>query len=316
MVDGAGASLGASLIYGLIGAVGGVGAALGASLIIGPAAVEGLGLASGPNNIVYSVPVAEGVGTMETPFSADVVEESYNPDAVTTQTFETIRATNPASLGDGQAHTYVNRTAIPALPNATGRVEVKATAMADVPAEQQFPSISHVVFRCMAWIFDVGPSHNSSGHTSWPGWPTHPGTRMAWSVSALEAESPLINDDPTIGVGQADGVEAAGFCIVKDADGFDPEDGTAPFHFLHTANILTQPNGNPWTWAAINALADVCVRWSWAGASPAIQFADLSVAEIWVEVYGPQGSQVTPLKLRLKAGNLRLQLNVAEDLTL
>lgn len=307
VVSGVGSVLAVTVLVGLA-TISGAGSVLPTSTIIGLAdSVSGVGGVSAVNTTVFVPDTVSGVGSVVEPESAAIVPDSYDPELVTSQSFSAIRPTTPAALGDQDASTEVSYRQ--ATPEATGVAEVKATVMSDVPPEQQFPAIAHVVFHALAYIVDIGPYARAfvGNPITWPGYPAHPNTRMAWKVGVDEAQSPLINDDPAIGTGLvSDGIggfmPGTGFVLTHDADGFDPGDGVSTEATLHTADIATQPNGSPWTWAALNSLTDVCVRWSWAGASPAFDFADLDVSEMWVEVFGPQGSVPEVITLRQAIG--------------
>lgn len=271
--------------------VAGVGAAVLASVIVGVSTVAGIGGVPPINTTIFAASTVSGAGKANAPASAGVVDASYGPTVPTTQNFLSVRATAPANLGDANAATetlYRNST-----PPTSGTAEVKATAMADVPPEQQFSAISHVVFRAIAHINDIGPYARMTGPASnWPG--GAPNTRIAWKVGAAEAEAALVNDDPAIGTGIVGDplggppIPAVGFVLRRFPDAMESGDALALDFNCRTAPILVQPNGSPWTWAAINALVDVAIRYSWSGASPAA--ADLDGQEVLLDIYGPQGS--------------------------
>jgi hypothetical protein len=67
-----------------------------------------------------------------------------------------------------------------------------------------------------------------------------------------------------------------------------------------TGFITKQPNGNPWTWAAVNALTNVRVNVEYNIPGPAIELLHLNVSEVWVEVYGVGGATSNRRKVRFK----------------
>lgn len=201
-----------------------------------------------------------------------------------------VRPTTPSPLGDQSPQTTTSYRQ--ASPQASGTAEVKATVIADVPTHFQTFAIRYLKFRAQAFIADVGPyvrvAWNGGASSTWPGFPTHPGTRFGWTVGPDSAESPAINDDPTIGTGLGTNgvggdVAAVGFVLERDQSWVGD---SRPQFFVGTGQITLQPNGQPWSWASVNALTDVALRYSWSGASPAIDTADLDVAELWIEVHG------------------------------
>lgn len=239
--------------------------------------------------VAASISVAVTVSGGPTSTELAEVADSFSPTAATTQNFVSMRATTPANLGDADASTETARTTTTALgpASAPGSAVTEATVMAD-PSIPFAGSISHVVFRCLAYVVDVGPRWGGS-------WGIAPNSRMRWTVGTDSAESALINDDPAVG----GGTPSAGLVFHLEADGFDPGDFVPLDAFLHTANIATQPNGQPWTLAALQQLSNVKVMYDYPANT---EFADLNVCEIWADIYGPQGTKDTPIRLRLGIG--------------
>lgn len=217
-----------------------------------------------------------------------------DPAAVLVVNPTLIRATAPANLGDADSSTIV-RTATgggdpPANP-AGGTIEVKATTMANVDLSG-LGAIDHVVFRAIAWRAD------NAGTA-----PFHTNFRMGWKVAADTAEAAITND-------AAAGIPS-GTPFYEDADGIDPGDQVDARYFVSTGAIATQPNGQPWDQAALDALVDVAVRYDYAAG---VDFSELEVAEIWCEVYSALGSPGVIISPRLKLGSdVRRPLKLTND---
>lgn len=243
---------------------------------------------------IYSTPpaaIASAIARVpESPFMAP--SGARDPSTVLVINPQVIRATAPANLGDADSSTYVQDQVTSGTANpAGGTIEVKATAMADVDLSS-IGAIDHVVFRGIGWRFD------NAGTA-----PFHINFRMGWKVGATSASAGITND---AGAGSP-----AGTPFRLDADGVDPGDDVGPSYFFSTAPVTTQPNGQPWDQAALNALVDVAVRYDYAAG---VEWAELEVAEIWVEVFGAIGSPGVIISPRLKIGSdVRRPLKLTQD---
>lgn len=61
--------------------------------------------------------------------------------------------------------------------------------------------------------------------------------------------------------------------------------------------IPLQPNGQPWTWAAINALEDLKLEMEWDASTPADGRVRFNANRCIVEVFGPIGAVGPPVEI-------------------
>jgi len=178
-----------------------------------------------------------------------------NPTAVTTQSFVPVRATTPATLGDGDLATWEDFIDN-ALGLTSGTAVVTATVMEDPTPGG---AITGVVFRATGkWLYP-GPAILTTGTHRFK-------VTVGGNVGTITCPVKF----------NTAGFDASGFNWYLWADTID------------SAMSTTQPDGSPWTWAAINAMVDVKVEGDYTKGAGGI--ADMRVAEIWAEVYMTIGS--------------------------
>lgn len=250
-----------------------------------PASVEMLLSSSGGKTNVLSRPEAvELVVTSSEPGDETGLDaDTYDPDAATSQNFVVMRPTTPSELGDADLSTFIQDETF--TPAAGGTIAVTATVMAD-PVIPLATTISYVIFRACCWQFDRDVAH-ASNH------------RMEWTVGANTGSSALTNDG---GLSEI---------FTQAADGIDSDETDVALRFfIRTGQIATQPNGSAWDVASLNAMQDVSVKFDYPIDTIT---AELEVSEIFVEVYGPQGSQVPPISVRALGGPFIIKTLKAPD---
>jgi hypothetical protein len=285
-VSSVGAVLAGGLLAGVI-ANASIGVALAGSLAIGPLAVDCVVLASGPNSVAYSVLAVDSAGEAVMPESAAVVPDSYDPSANTPLPVDglldidmTLRPTTPGSLGDQNRGTGEDSGYI--YGTLTDDLYLYGTVVSNTAGD---PGVIGFV-RLFAYVSatDAVPE----GKTFVP------------------CVSPLF----ILKVG------AGARTTYSLASGTTPQ---TPGIFDHpqwvSVDIATRPTGGAWTLADLDALSEMGIKATYS-LSDADHYTQLTLDEVWAEIHGPQGSDVSPFALRLKAGNLRLRLDVAGDLAL
>lgn len=208
----------------------------------------------------------------------------FAPETITAIVSATLRPTLPADLGDQNDQTGAG--ALTTTSPSTGTQVITATNIADAPAGS-VGAIEYVVFYVRG-SHDEG-NWTSTGADGRPIMDDVTAERLKWSVGASTASAPIT---------------PLGFA-----------DDAADFRNRSSGPILTQPNGNPWTWAALNALVNF--KWEIDYNLPAFSILGSTAAEMWVEVYGTGGAGNPRRKIhfRMALGIDRSALQVGLDRT-
>lgn len=235
---------------------------------VAPAAIVAGAITVPVSPATATVSVVEDSAMTEDASDLVIVSGARDPMAVTSQEFVTIRPTSPSSLGDGDGSTNVNAQVTPFTFNpAGGTIRVTAATISD-PLIDPATVIDHLVFRASAFRAD-----NRGGP------PNHLNFRMEWTVGANSSSHVITNEGGD--VGDPSGTPFTG------GEAMDPGDAWPPYRFVTTGPIATQPNGQPWDYAAVCALTNVSVAYDYAAG---VEWAEVTVEEIIIEVYGPIGT--------------------------
>lgn len=158
-----------------------------------------------------------------------------------------LRPTTPNTLGDQDRSTAESA-------NVVGPASGTLTATASVIADVSPGTIGAIKYL----IFHARGSHDEGRFTGAGVMTDVTASRFRW----------------TVGFNSASATRNA-FTFSDDPDTFQE---------THTAQIPTQPNGNPWTLQAVNNLTDVKVEADYT--VPGGEVLSMTVDEIWIEVHG------------------------------
>lgn len=192
-----------------------------------------------------------------------------SPAQVVSQNPVTLRATAPAELGDGNTATDTREVLVGV---SSGTARLVATAMAD--AVDPGSTITHVkVFAYVGLLPGAIFDHYTAA-------------RLVWKLGATQATG-AVAVPPFVDL-EAPWIGGAGKYV--------------SLHLRSSADLTTKPGGGAWTWADVNALVDVGVEvdYSLTGG----EVGGVLLGEVWVEVYGPEGSEPEILELPKGVGRI------------
>ncbi|MEY2849592.1 MAG: hypothetical protein RI885_2259 [Actinomycetota bacterium] len=176
------------------------------------------------------------------------------PAVVTLNTF-VLRSANPANLGDQDVVTGATETKSVGSHGTWTFDDVKAVSLISSP---DLGTIQYVLFKA------VGRVHFSAV------WEQFYGTVFRYSVGGTEATMPI---DPATNyylLFLAEGIEAYKLDLTAEAS---------------STPSYVQPNGAPWTWAALSSIANLTPEFFYEAKSGG-GVANAKHGEIFVEVYG------------------------------
>lgn len=274
-----------------------VGAALIAPLVVPGAIAIAAGLLAVGCSLVTPTVTNSSSSTVASPAPIGVAAELVAPK-VTVQDFETIsrietatlasttpgpfRPTDPVELGDGDTDTILQDLWLSGTHAGTLAVEATAIAPGTIDG-----AIEHVEFKTFVGIYNTGVPYGR-----------YVASRIRWITGG-------VSDSATIAIPAIMSIESPTIPGEFPLDIF--ERSTGP--------ILKQPNGQPWTIEAINALTSIKVELDYnAVGFDIIQFA---VAEIWVEASGIEnrGTNKRPLEFPMQIGHGRKRISIGTNPT-
>lgn len=211
------------------------------------------------------------VATVNAPLSADVVIDSYDPTAIVTSGPPTpLRPTTPSTLGDQDYGTGEDSGDIVAIAPLSGTNTQKATVIQDGFDDGQ--GISYLRAWGVVEVTDVAPI----GYT-YKAPDTCQFHLKLGATSALWAIRETYPAQGNTGV-------------------------------LSSVDITTKPGGGAWTWADVNALAELGVQIAFALAAG--EFTRFKLLELWLEVYEVLGADVPPIAITQDGGAITKRLRV------
>ena len=230
-----------------------------------PAAVDMILASSGGATLVLAKPASVAMLAEIPEQTADMVTDSYDPTAVTSLNFQSIRPTTPASLGDQQRNTQEDSGHV--MGAGSGDINLFATVVQDAAG-------------------------GGSGAISF--------VRIYGYVST--------RDDVPAGVYVA--CTAPNFIVKVSGGSRTPlglVTGTIPATMglangpiWTSADQATRPAGGAWTWTDINNLVELGITAHYTlGVG---DFTNLRLDEVWLDVYGPLGSDLPPIAISVPMG--------------
>jgi hypothetical protein len=184
----------------------------------------------------------------------------FNSEQVTTIVSTGIRPAAPSLLGDGLFYTITESPESNQTPVANSRTSILATTWNDAPPGA-VGAITSVEFFAAAYHLDMDLS--VAGLTG---------------VFVLQVGATAI-EVPRIGGGR--------FPRFSSPPVNEPGDPVPTSGYISQSGpIATQPNGNPWTWAAVNGIVSSGVRAKWTGLPG---WVDFYCDDMWIEVSGTGG---------------------------
>lgn len=252
-----------------------------------PSAADSAGDVPSPTSLEgvdVSQPAAVGsVGEVPTPVSF-VVDGSYDPSAVTTLPVDlagnvgmTLRPTTPATLGDQSRSSQEDSGLI--IVSGSGDINLFATVIEDSIGAAS--AVSYLKLYAYVSTSDIVPDPN--------------------------VYVPCIS--PKFILKVSGGARA----FYDLASGSVPAAGVFDQPVWVSQNITTRPTGGDWTFPDIDNLVELGITAHYTLGSG--QYTNLRLDEVWLEVWGPQGSLVPPIVVRLDVPQVR-RLDAVEPVAL
>lgn len=253
-------------------AVNGAGAVPTPTVVVGgvtltPAAVNGLGEVGNPDHTHVARPAVDGVGEVPIP----VIEVGlYQPVTATAQVVDNegpvgmrIYPTSPASLSD--LSTLSGSGVSHIIGPGSGSTTILGTSITGAAGGSGV--ITHIIIQGDVWIDDTVPAPNSY---------------VPHTAHFFHVKIPS--------------VAAATYGTVS---GIIPAAPNGRSHW-NSGPLTDRPGGGAWTWANLQGLEELGITASYTLGTN--EYSVLSLQEIWIEVYGPQGSNIPALAVKARTG--------------